>query len=140
MTEQEYIKARIDDQIKWYSEKASTNKLYNHWTKGLIILFSATIPLIAGLEFCSTIKNITVGILGSLIAILSGLSGLLKFQEKWSEYRTTSETLKHEKILFQTKTGPYSEDSNPFKLLVTRTENLVSKEHSAWSQYINKQN
>lgn len=139
MTEQEYIKARIDDQIKWYSEKASTNKLYNHWTKGLIILFSATIPLIAGLEFCSTIKNITVGILGSLIAILSGLSGLLKFQEKWSEYRTTSETLKHENII-SNKTGPYSEDSNPFKLLVTRTENLVSKEHSAWSQYINKQN
>lgn len=103
MTEQEYIKARIDDQIKWYSEKASTNKLYNHWTKGLIILFSATIPLIAGLEFCSTIKNITVGILGSLIAILSGLSGLLKFQEKWSEYRTTSETLKHEKYYFKQK-------------------------------------
>jgi hypothetical protein len=139
MTEQDYIKTRIDDQITWYSNKATTNKLLNHWTKGLIIVFSATIPLVAGLEFCSEVKNITLGILGSLIAILSGLSGLLKFQEKWTEYRTTSETLKHEKILFQTKTGPYSEDQEPFKLLVTRTENLVSKEHSAWSQYINKQ-
>lgn len=139
MTEGEYIQTRIDDQIAWYSQKATTNKLYNHFTKGLIIVFSAVIPLIAGLELCSTIKNITLGILGSLIAILSGLSGLLKFQEKWTEYRTTSETLKHEKILFQTKTGPYSEDQEPFKLLVTRTENLVSKEHSAWSQYINKQ-
>jgi hypothetical protein len=140
MTEQEYIKTRIDDQITWYSDKASTNKLYNHWTKGLIIVFSAIIPLIAGLEFYLTVKNIILGILGSLIAILSGLSGLLKFQEKWSEYRTTSETIKHEKILFQTKTGPYCEEVEPFKILVTRTENLVSKEHSAWSQYINKQN
>ena len=96
--------------------------------------------MIAGLDFYPTIKNIILGVLGSLIAILSGLSGLLKFQEKWTEYRTTSETLKHEKILFQTKTGPYSEEVEPFKLLVTRTENLVSKEHSAWSQYINKQN
>jgi hypothetical protein len=140
MTEQEYIKTRIDDQITWYSDKATTNKLLNHWTKGLIIIFSATIPLIAGLDFYPTIKNIILGVLGSLIAILSGLSGLLKFQEKWTEYRTTSETLKHEKILFQTKTGPYSEEVEPFKLLVTGTENLVSKEHSAWSQYINKQN
>lgn len=104
------------------------------------MFFSATIPLFAGLEFCPTIKNIILGILGSLIAILSGLSGLLKFQEKWTEYRTTAETLKHEKILFLTKTGPYNEEDDPFKLLVTRTENLVSKENSAWSQYINKQN
>jgi hypothetical protein len=140
MTEQEYIKTRSDDQLTWYSDKATTNKLLNYWTKSLIIVFSATIPLVAGLEFCPAIKNIVLGILGSLIAILSGLSGLLKFQEKWTEYRTTSETLKHEKILFQTKTGPYNEEAEPFKLLVTRTENLVSKEHSAWSQYINKQN
>jgi hypothetical protein len=140
MTEEQYIKERIDDQIKWYSDKATTNKLLNHWTKGAIIVFSAAIPLLAGLEFCPGLKNVILGILGALIAILSGLSGLLKFQEKWTEYRTTSETLKHEKILFQTKTGPYHEEVEPFKLLVTRTENLVSKEHSAWSQYINKQN
>lgn len=139
MTEDQYIKERIADQIKWYSDKATSNKLLNHWTKGAIIVFSATIPLLAGLDFCSGLKNVILGILGALIAILSGLSGLLKFQEKWTEYRTTSETLKHEKILFQTKTGPYSEETEPFKLLVTRTENLVSKEHSAWSQYINKQ-
>lgn len=140
MTEEQYIKERIDDQIKWYSNKATSNKILNHWTKGTIIVFSATIPLLAGINFCAELKNIILGILGALIAVLSGLSGLLKFQEKWTEYRTTSETLKHEKILFQTKTGPYSEESEPFKLLVTRTENLVSKEHSAWSQYINKQN
>jgi hypothetical protein len=140
MTEQEYIKTRIDDQITWYSNKATTNKFYNHLTKGLIIAFSAIIPFIAGLEFCTTTKNVILGIFGSLISILSGLSGLLKFQEKWTEYRTTSETLKHEKLLFLTKTGPYNVEPEPFKLLVTRTENLVSKENSAWSQYINKQN
>ena len=140
ITESDYIKNRLDDQISWYSRKASTNKAFHHWTKGLIIFFSAIIPLVAGIEFQHLIKNIILGILGSFIAILSGLSGLLKFQEKWTEYRTTSETLKHEKILFQTRTGPYDEESDSFKLLVTRIENLVSKEHSAWSQYINKEN
>jgi len=139
MTEQEYIKFIVDNQINWYSNKAKINKLLNYWTKSLVIAFSATIPLVAGLEFCATTKNVILGILGTLIAILSGLSGLLKFQEKWAEYRTASETLKHEKIFFQTKTGPYSEEPEPFKLLVIRIENLKSKEHFAWSQYINKQ-
>jgi len=140
MTEEEYIKTRIDDQIKWYSDKATINKQLHHWTKVLIIVFSASIPLIAGLEFCNIWKNIILGLLGTSIAIISGVSGLLKFQEKWSEYRTTSETLKHEKMLFVTKTGPFDNVDEPFKILVTRVENFISKEHSAWSQYINKEN
>jgi len=140
MKEEEYLKSRVDDQIKWYSDKASANKQLHHSTKGAIIIFSAAIPLIAGLDFDITSKNITLGLLGTLIAILSGVSGLLKFQEKWSEYRTTSETLKHEKMLFVTKTGPFDNAEEPFKILVTRVENFISKEHSAWSQYINKEN
>ncbi len=140
MTEQEYISKRIDNQIAWYSSRASINKRLNHWFKGSIIVFSSAIPLVAGIEMFSQTKNILLAILGSLISIFSGVSGLLKFQEKWTEYRTTSETLKHEKILFQTKTGPYNVQRDPFKELVTRIENLVSKENSLWSQYINKQN
>ena len=138
MNEPEYLKTRIDDQIKWYSEKANINKNLHHWTKALVITFSTIIPFIASIEFNTTSKNIALGFFGTLISILSGLSGLLKFQEKWSEYRTTSETLKHEKILFQTLTEPYDNQVEPFKILVTRIENLLSKEHSAWSQYINE--
>ena len=63
----------------------------------------------------------------------------MKFQEKWSEYRTTSETLKHEKYLYETKSGPYdNERTDNFKSFVVRIENLISKENSSWSQYINK--
>ncbi len=139
MTQEEFLKERVDDQIKWYSQRATTNKNCHTWSKSLIIGFSAIIPLIAGIEFNTVAKNFLLGILGTLVAILSGLSGLLKFQEKWTEYRTTSETLKHEKILFQTQTGPYDNESDPFKILVPRIENLISKEHSAWSQYISKE-
>jgi len=140
MTEEEYIKDRVDNQIKWYSDKATLNKNLHHWTKIAVIVFSAAITLIAGFKFDTTAKDITLGVLGTFIAIVSGLSGLLKFQEKWTEYRTTSETLKHEKMLFVTKTGPFDNTEEPFKILVTRIENFISKEHSAWSQYINKEN
>ena len=140
MTEEEYIKERLDDQIKWYSKKATKNKLLNHWFKVLIIIFSATIPFIVGIDFIETLKNIILGGIGVVITILSGLSGLLKFQEKWIEYRTTSETLKHEKYLFQAKAIPYSEEKESYKLLVTRIEDMISREHSMWGQYINNKN
>lgn len=106
MTEQEYISKRIDNQIAWYSSRASINKRLNHWFKGSIIVFSSAIPLVAGIEMFSQTKNILLAILGSLISIFSGVSGLLKFQEKWTEYRTTSETLKHEKFYFKPKQVP----------------------------------
>jgi hypothetical protein len=138
MNEQDYIKNRLDQQIEWYSDKANSSKKLHLISKGIIIILSSLIPLIAGFDFSQSSKNITLSILGFLISIIVGLSSLLKFQENWTEYRTTSETLKHEKMLFQTKTGPYDNTSNSFNALVTRIENLISKEHSAWSQYVNK--
>lgn len=140
MDEKEYIKLRIDDQIKWYSDKAKANKCLYNWTKIAIIVFSAIIPLIAGLSFVDSAKDIILGLLGTIIAIIAGISGLLKFQEKWTEYRATSETLKHEKMLFLTKTTPYNKKDESFEILVTTVENLISKEHTAWSECINNEN
>ena len=137
MTEEEYINERLEDQIKWYSTKATKNKLWNNWIKAIIIVSSATIPFVVGIAFNETFKNIILSAIGVVITILSGLSGLLKFQEKWTEYRTTSETLKHEKYLFKANTVPYSEEKEPYKLLVTRIESIISREHSIWGQYIN---
>ncbi|CAA0145596.1 conserved hypothetical protein [Tenacibaculum maritimum] len=106
MTEEEYIKERVDDQIDWYEEKSAVNKKYHLWTKGLVIVFAALIPFAAGFISEQTIwLNYVIAILGVLTAIFTGLSALLKFQEKWNEYRTTSETLKHEKYLFRTQAG-----------------------------------
>ena len=141
MNEQEYLKDRVDEQINWYSNKSSTNKTFHLWSKGLIIVFAALIPFASGfLKPDTSWLNYIIATLGMLTAILTGLSALLKFQEKWTEYRTTSETLKHEKFLFVTKAGPYDNEEESFKLFVSRIENLISKENSAWSQYINKDN
>lgn len=139
MTEDEYIKERVDNQINWYSTKSGTNKNYHLWTKALVIVFAALIPFAAGFISPDTAwLNYLIATLGVLTAIFTGLSALLKFQEKWNEYRTTSETLKHEKYLFITKSGPYDKEDESFKTFVSRIENLISKENSAWSQYINK--
>jgi len=74
---------------------------------------------------------------GAIIAIVSGVLGLYKFQENWLEFRTTAESLKHEKYLYLTNSEPYNADE-PLNLLVSRVETLISKENTNWAQYMRK--
>ena len=69
------------------------------------------------------------------MAIAAGALSLFRFQELWIQYRSSSETLKHEKFLFLTRTEPYNV-VQPLPLLVNRAEALISREHTSWSQYI----
>ena len=141
ITEEQYINDRIDSQIKWYDRKADTNKKLNVWIKSLIILFSAFISVFSGFGFGghTTGKNIILGVLGASIAVLSGLSHLLKFQEKWAQYRASSEALMQEKMLFSTNSGPYDNQKDHFKILVPRVEGILNKENASWGKYINKE-
>ena len=106
-------------------------------SKGYVFeIFSASIiPLFAGFGEGRQWSIFLVAILGALVAILASVLSLNQFQENWIEYRTTCESLKHEKFLFLTNTQPYDEDE-PFGLFVQRIENLISKENSNWSQNI----
>ncbi len=133
MEQEEYIKQRIDDQIDWYSKKSNRAQL---WFKSLRIFeisAAATIPFLAC--YASETNQIIVALLGICIAIVAGIISINKFQEIWIQYRTTSESLKHHKYLYQTESRPYDgEDS--FKMLVATTEALISKENSNWNIYI----
>ncbi|HET6991686.1 MAG TPA: DUF4231 domain-containing protein, partial [Bacteroidia bacterium] len=100
----------------------------------------ASIPFVSGIEFDATIKNITVGALGTLVAILTGMAGFLKFQEKWMEYRSASEELKQETMLYKTRCGSYKDAQNPFDLFVTTVENRIKSEHSNWRGINNDNN
>jgi len=99
------------------------------------IIAAASIPLLVGYADSMVELKVVVGILGLLVAVIAGLLGLYQFQENWSGYRTTCEGLKQEKYLFLTKTQPYDQGDS-FSLFVQRVENVISKEHLTWSQYM----
>jgi len=134
MNEEKYISSRLDDQIGWYDQKSQSAQCWFKWLRGAEILAAAVIPLIAGFAKAPFPVTLVVGILGASIAIISAAISLNQFQENWTEYRTTCESLKHEKFLYLTKSEPYQEEE-PFRLFVQRVESLISKENSAWSQY-----
>ena len=134
MNDDEYINSRVDDQIDWYDRKSQSAQSLFKWFRAAEIISAAAIPLIAGFAVEPFPVTLVIGILGALIAILSATISLNQFQENWTVYRTTCESLKHEKFLYLTKAEPYH-DEEPFRLFVKRVESLISKENSAWSQY-----
>ncbi len=139
MDKDKYLQERLDDQIEWYDKKSQVNQKWFKLLKILEISSAALIPfIISFIADSSIILKIIAGSLGILVVIISGIIGLYKFQENWIEYRTTCETLKHEKYLFLTKSNPYNID-NPLPLLVQRIESIISKENTYWSHYIKKE-
>ena len=132
MNQEQYLADRVEDQIDWYDKKSQLNQKYFKNIRLIEIISAAIIPFVAGMGDSVPYGSIVLGLLGVLIAVSAGFSTLSKHQENWFMYRTTCETIKHEKYLFLTKSKPYSGE-NPFNQFVERIESLVSKENSQWS-------
>jgi hypothetical protein len=137
ITEDEYLADRLDRQIKWYSEKSTINKRLNNWSKILTIVMGTAITVVTQLDVEDNVKSIVLTLIGSSVALLAGVNGILKFQEKWMTYRSTAEALRQEGFLFKTKSGIY-DVSNAFQVLVPRIESIISSENSSWRDVVGK--
>lgn len=134
---EDYLKNRLDDQIAWYSKKSSRNQKMYKRLQMIIIITSVSIPFLSGYTGQYSFLNIIIGLIGVTIASITAILSLNKYQENWLEYRTTAESLKHQKYLYLTGTNPYHEEK-AFTILVQEVEVLISKENSNWSQQMKK--
>ena len=138
MDAEAYLTDRLQPEIAWYDKKSGRNKFANTVTKIIEIACAAAIPLLAGYaKGGEQAISVIIGTLGVVVAISTGVSSLLKFQEQWIKYRTTAESLKKERYLFETRTEPYN-GTDPLPMLVQRVETLVSQENTNWAQYMMK--
>ncbi len=130
---EDYIQSRLEDQISWYSRKSSMNQRMYKRLQLITIIFSASIPFLTAYTAQFKSVEIIVGLIGVTVAAITALNGLYKYQENWLAYRTTSESLKHQKYLYLTGTEPYH-DEQAFNMLVQNVEMMISKENSNWSK------
>ena len=139
MNQEAYLKERLQDQIDWYDSKSMKNQKWFKRLQVAAIFASATIPFLSGyITETTLLLKVSVGLLGLVVTAITAVLGLYKFQENWFEFRTTCESLKHEKYMFLTKSEPYDQ-GDPFRLLVERVESLISKENTAWNRYMKKE-
>jgi Na+/melibiose symporter-like transporter len=70
-----------------YRDRARLHKLW-FWASGaLIILLSATLPFLAGLDFDG--KEKTIGVIAVIIAALTGFRSFFHWDQSWSLLRQT---------------------------------------------------
>lgn len=128
-----YLTRRLDDQIEWYGAKAAWNQTWYKRLRAIEIVAAATIPFLTGYFSTGGAPiQFTVGALGLLVAVLSGLISLYRFQENWVEYRKTCETLKQQKYLFETGAPPYDGEDG-FQRLVGTVESIIAGENAGWA-------
>jgi hypothetical protein len=130
------IYQRLVEEQAWYSQKSRAARAAFKRIKVAEIVAAAMIPFLTG----HTWPGVTylVGGLGVLITILEGLLHLNQYQENWTNYRNTAESLKHEKFLFLAQAGPYAGVANPRATLAERVEALISQENSQWVAALQK--
>lgn len=137
MTADDYLEQRLDDQIDWYDRRSLAAQRWFKRLRLMEIVCAAAIPVLASFADDHAVIAPLMGILGAVVVVLAGVLSLQQYQERWVEYRTTAETLKHEKYLYRTGTDPYGGDDD-FHLLVQRVEGLLAKEHGGWTGYTRK--
>jgi hypothetical protein len=119
---------RLESQITWYDTRARSNQVWFKALKVLQIVIAAAIPVVAAAGGSAA----AAGTMGAAIVVFEGLQQLFQFQQNWTSYRSTCETLKHEKFLYVAGAELY-EGQNRAQLLAIRIERLVSAETAAWA-------
>ena len=72
------------------------------------------------------------GILGGIVVVVEGLLQAYQYHKNWITYRSTAESLKHEKYLYLARADAYAHSKYPLRLLAERIEGLISQEHARW--------
>lgn len=132
MPDSDPIVARLEDQIAWYDRKSMSCQRIFKRIKTIEILAAALIPFLAAAKELPWSPWLTGG-LGVMITVLEGILQLGQYQQNWITYRSTCESLKHEKYLYLGKAGPYASSPDAHALLAERVESLVSQEHAKWA-------
>jgi hypothetical protein len=127
---------RLEDQLAWYSAKSRAARKTFKRIKVTEIIAAALIPLFTGHSW--PFVSYIIGGLGVLITVLEGILHLNQYQENWTNYRNTAESLKHEKFLYLARAGAYASASDVRALLAERTEALISQENSQWVAALQK--
>jgi hypothetical protein len=128
------IQKRLEDQLAWYSQKSRAARRAFKRIKVSEIVAAALIPFLTGQITKQVFPEVSylIGGLGVLITVLEGILHLNQYQENWTNYRNTAESLKHEKFMFLAKAGPYANVADPRTALAERVEGLISQENTQW--------
>jgi hypothetical protein len=119
---------RLDQQIAWYDRKSmDAQRLYKR-TEVAEVFCAVLVPVTA------TINAFLTALLGATVVILESFQQINQWSQNWITYRSTCESLRHEKYSYLGKSGSYEgkTDEEAKRILTQRVESLISTEHAKW--------
>ena len=130
---EEFIESRYKNQLDWLNEKSAHYKHLYSWGHGIMVAFSAIIPvLIQMLNADSTWPKITASAMSVIVAIIGGLLSRFAPYKLWQQYRITAETLVAEYWSYKSLLGKYREIDDPDVLFAERVQSILKAEHEDW--------
>ncbi|APE31384.1 hypothetical protein BOX17_10750 [Halomonas aestuarii] len=123
---------RLEDQLAWYGRRSRDCRRWHKGVRLVQVVFAAAIPVISLADLLWA--RWLTATLGALIAVLEAFEQINQFGPLWIQYRSTAESLKHEKFLLLAGAGPYRDlaRGEALRLLAERVEERVSREHARW--------
>ena len=132
-----YLEERLQSQIDWHEAKSGWNQRMFKRLQVVIIVAGALLPFLAGFQDQLPGTAWAIGGLGVLVAVVTGVISLFRFQELWVDYRLTAETLQQEKYRFLTGVAPYDTEG-ALAVLVDRVESVLAEQNAQWQQVAQK--
>jgi hypothetical protein len=126
-----YLTDRLAQYQSWYDKKAVKAKATHLRTRTAAVVGGSLVPVLINLEFPHAQAVTTV--VSLIVAGAVSLESVFRYREQWKNYRSTEQTLGHEKIYFLTRTGVYTDldDDTAFATLVERVEATIANENAA---------
>jgi hypothetical protein len=134
-----YFNFVLDNQQRWYSDKAGGQKFRYLFFAIIVIVLGALISIlqIYSDQYQFLVSRATA-ILGATVSVLRSIDTLLRPQETWQAYRKASEGLKKEYRLYLNNADAYakadSEDA-AYRLFVERVEMVIAEEQQLYWQF-----
>ncbi len=128
----DYLKERIDDQIDYFDKRAIFNQIRYKVLKRISIscnvLTTMTIALAFTVpEYFKLWMGILALVLSTIVLATYQWEEFESYGGKWEKFRIVAESLKSEKIMFETQSGKYAEkdDEKNFHTLVESVERII---------------
>lgn len=149
--EKDSIRFRISNLLKWYIDKAESNKRRHYISNIAALLSNAAIPILA-LSSDNGEARVFVSILAAIAGVSLSINNLGHYKENWTNYRKCAEgikqavsvySIKRETYLTLNKTGLTSANEKYIvKLeqeLLTELDLIISLEGKRWFEIHSKQ-
>ena len=145
ITFNDYVETRYNAQLQFYSNKSALNQKRYKKYQWILIILSASTPVLAALSgpslgltekipLAGPSLQVLLIVISAVVAILTTGLKTFDYQQLWITYRSTYEKLKPEIHYYHFSVGPYGvKGVDKETLFVTRVEAILGAEHMQWS-------